>query len=123
MFGIFSLFRKKKEYRKIVSYDISVEDLEEFIYRWNINNPMDRWYREKHGICFNSPEHRIVSLIDICYEFIEDNLYNGIISKQDDVYIQDRGDFIKEKKFDDEINKYSDQQLIDAFNNLDIKEE
>jgi hypothetical protein len=51
-------------------------DIDSFIYKWNAMYPMDRWWRERHKIAFNSPEHRVVSFLDIYTEWQEDRLYN-----------------------------------------------
>lgn len=42
---------------------------------WNNTYPLDRWYRQKHKIAFNSPEHRRVNPIDIYREWLEDHLF------------------------------------------------
>jgi hypothetical protein len=54
------------------------DDINSFIYRWNATYPIDRWWREKHNIAFNSPEHRVVSFLDIYIEWQEDQLYTKI---------------------------------------------
>ena len=51
------------------------EDIKTFIYRWNTNYPIDRWWREKHGVAFNSPAHRVVSFLDMYIEWLEDKIY------------------------------------------------
>ena len=52
------------------------DDIERFIYKWNATYPIDRWWREKHKIAFNSPEHRVVSFLDIYVEWQEEQLIN-----------------------------------------------
>lgn len=37
--------------------------------------PLDRWWRQKHQIAFNSLKHREVSYIDIVLEYIEDSMF------------------------------------------------
>jgi hypothetical protein len=81
---------------------------------------MDRWYREKYKIQFNSPEHRIVNLIDVCFEFIEDMIYEDILEDRiDNVYIPDRGEFLKNNDTVENWDQYDNEQLINAFNNID----
>jgi len=90
---------------------MSFEDVEEFVYRWNINNPIDRWWREKHGISFNSPEHRVFSFIDMCIEFVEDFLYHDIRQKIDmkkGFYIPGSGNWLKSMK-----KEVMSQEMID----------
>ncbi len=51
-----------------------MEDMKKFVLHWNNRNPLDRWWRQKHGVAFNSEVHRVSSFIDQLYEFIEDKM-------------------------------------------------
>ena len=51
------------------------DDIDSFIYKWNATYPIDRWWRERHKIAFNSPEHRVVSFLDIYTEWREEQIY------------------------------------------------
>jgi hypothetical protein len=51
-----------------------ISQLRTFIARWDNENPLDRWFREKYKIAFNSPEHRRVSQLDILMEYLEDQM-------------------------------------------------
>lgn len=56
-------------------------DLEKFVIDWNSKFPLDRWYRKKHNLRFNSTQHRGTNLVDVYFEFIEDRLYNEAETK------------------------------------------
>ena len=71
------LFRRQQKLQTpIVINIIDEEYLVEFVLKWNIAYPVDRWYREKHKIAFNSLEHRVVSFSDMRFEFEESIMFN-----------------------------------------------
>src|SRR6056297_1831057 len=106
----------KKDYEIDVVF--STEELEKVIYEWNINNPIDRWWRTKHNIRFNSPEHRVASFIDMLLEFKEDMIYGKMFEDikeedEEDIYDPEKGNFIKEQGIiDDDV---SNDDLIKMF--------
>jgi hypothetical protein len=99
-----SIFVKKKK-RVDVKYKISLDDFERFVYEWNNTNPIDRYYREKYGIRFNSPDHRVLNFIDMAFEYYEDCIYS--ISKKE----YTPGDYLKEQP----IILPSNEDLIKQF--------
>lgn len=56
------------------------------IINWNIRFPIDRWWRNKHSVAFNSPEHRESNFIDQMYEYQEEVLYNGLLNSEYDPF-------------------------------------
>ena len=90
-------------------------DIEFFIYKWNATYPIDRWWREKHKVAFNSPEHRVVSFLDIYIEWKEDKLVKEAqeISIKNSEYKS--GDWLVEHK--EELNI---EDEIKAFENMDL---
>lgn len=50
-------------------------DFKKQVADWNNKYPIDRWYRKKYDLKFNSAEHRASNLLDIYFEFIEDKMY------------------------------------------------
>jgi hypothetical protein len=89
------------------------DDITSFIYKWNATYPIDRWWRERHKIAFNSPEHRVVSFLDIYVEWQEEQLYikaREASQKQEDYK---RGDWLQERVIDK-------QREIDEFENIDL---
>lgn len=71
----------------------------EKIIEWNINFPVDRWWRKKHGVAFNSSAHREISFLDQLYEFEEDKLFNEM---GDDSYKPNVGDWLDTGDMTDE---------------------
>jgi hypothetical protein len=52
--------------------------MEDFVLRWNVTYPLDRWLRKKYNIRFNSKEHRETNLVDAYFEYIEEKTYNQL---------------------------------------------
>jgi len=98
------------------------DDIESFIYKWNANYPIDRWWREKHKIAFNSPEHRVVSFLDVYIEWQEEQLYIKArnINLKNTEYVL--GDWLQERQVivstEDEIKEFEKMDL----SQLDDKE-
>lgn len=51
-----------------------MQDLRQFLIKWNNLFPYDRLYRQKHKIAFNSEEHRKVNQINVICDLYEDFL-------------------------------------------------
>ena len=84
---------KAKAYQPPVINYLDPKALNKFVYEWNNTFPIDRWWRDKHQVSFNSTRHREVSLIDMRFEFEEDILYSKI--RNEVPYEINTGDFIK----------------------------
>lgn len=69
----------------------------EFMVKWNLKFPIDRWYREKHKIPFMSKQHRESSFLNMRLEWEEDRLFSEI---DEEVYEPGKGDFLKGRKRD-----------------------
>jgi hypothetical protein len=106
------LYRKKKIQVEL-PVKVSEEDFDNFIYNWNVDNSIDRWYRQKYGIKFNSPEHRVLSFIDMAFEWREDKIYEKALKEEMNKYT--RGDYLKKQEFKNE-DLPSDEDLM----NLDF---
>jgi hypothetical protein len=91
------------------------DDIENFIYRWNALYPMDRWWRERHKVAFNSPEHRVVSFLDIYIEWKEDRLITKAQNASIKNFEYKSGDWVRERKdeisVDDEIRDFENMDL------------
>ena len=88
--------------------------MKEFVNTWAINYPIDRWWRDKHHVAFNSPVHRQACFIDMLFEFIEDKIY-GEVKEEEDKYIPGFGDIFKDKP--QEVPKLSDEEFF----SIDLK--
>lgn len=102
------------------------DNLKEFIIKWNIKFPIDRWFREKYKIPFNSSTHRQLCLIDIYAEYMEYYLFNYMPYKRkleeknkeqesEDIYIKGEGNFMKPIKI-------TQKDIDRAFDELNIDE-
>jgi hypothetical protein len=49
---------------------------EQQVAEWNARYPLDRWWRQRHGVSFRSPKHLKVSQLAIHFEFEEEKLFN-----------------------------------------------
>ena len=75
-----------------------MKNLKTFVNEWNIFYPIDRWWREKHEVAFNSQTHRGTSFIDMAFEYTEDRVFNRIrqeLRKKKEVYIAGSGEIFK----------------------------
>jgi len=52
-----------------------ISDIRRSIKRWNVLYPLDKWYRDKYNIQYNSIQHRQLDVINIRVEFEEHVLY------------------------------------------------
>ena len=102
------LYRKKK-IQLDFSIKVSEEDFDKFIYNWNIENSVDRWYRQKYGIKFNSPEHRVLSFIDMAFEWRENKLYESALEEKESTY--KLADYLKIQEIKQE-DLPSDEELM-----------
>ena len=76
------------------------ENIKELVEHWNKVMPIDRWYRKKYNIPFNSPNHRAVNIIDMFFEFLEfiEDRDKEKENKQEP-YNKGDGNFMKEIKY------------------------
>lgn len=86
----------------------------DFLIDWNSEFPLDKWWRQKYKIPFNSENHRSISPQDMLLDFLEDALYKKVVSefeKKKEKYEPGGRNFLKEQAVDDE-----------DFENLDLSE-
>lgn len=62
----------------LVGNNMNITELRKYVREWNDKFPIDRWWRKKHGIPFGSPRHLDQSLMDMRFEFEEDQFYKKI---------------------------------------------
>lgn len=91
-------------------------DIQGFVNWWNITFPVDYYWRSKHNISFNSLAHQESCFIDQCFEYLEDLSYHKAKSIQDkkEVYQPGHMNWLKPKK-------YSEKEIDEMFNSLDIE--
>lgn len=103
-----SSFRRKKEVVTFFDYTPEIGDVRKYCEDWNINFPLDRWWRLKHKIPFGSKAHMEANFIDMLVEFEEDKLFveleslsNKRLSSNDDELKTEEEqfeDFLEESK-------------------------
>lgn len=89
------------------------------IIRWNINFPIDRIWRKKYNLAFNSSGHREVSFLDQLFDIEEDKLFEELASEEP--YTPNVGDWLKTDKpktQEDEISS-----LREEFKDLDLEDD
>lgn len=91
--------------------------LKGFIIRWNNDNPLDKKFRDKYKIAFNSTEHRNSNQLDILFEHLEDQLFieydNSIEQRINKEKQYEVGQWLEEVKM-------SEQEAQDLFDKIDI---
>jgi len=91
------------------------DDIDKFILRWNTMYPIDRWWREKHNVAFNSLEHRVVSFLDMYIEWNEEQLFKKMIDKDIKNKEYHSGDWLQErrdlKSIEDDIREFEQMDL------------
>lgn len=92
------------------------QNIQEFYQKWNKNIPIDKWYRKKYNIPFNSSTHRNTCLADMFLEFYEFIKYSKQVTKKEEEqepYQKGKGNFMKEIE-------YSKADIDKLFDELDI---
>lgn len=90
------------------------EKIQDFIINWNSNFPLDRWWREKYNIPFNSEKHRQMSLIDMRIQFEEDKIF--VYAKE----ARKRGKSLS--SFLEELKKQMLEADFSEFEKMDLKD-
>lgn len=83
-----------------------------FVKWWNINYPLDRWFRERHSIIWGSESHRSKTLLSMYFEYQEYLLFQEQ-KRPKQKYIS--GDWYKSEGSDIE-----EVETEDLFDNIDI---
>lgn len=84
------------------------------VIRWNNDHPLDKNFRKKYQIAFNSPQHRETNQIDVLFEWVE----NALIKEAEEKYIVDKE---KQELFDkgvwisrkEELSRADEDNLFD----------
>ena len=86
---------------KVFNKNLSREDIDNFLKKWNEKFPYDRLWRKKYKISFGSIEHLSVSQIDIFLDIAEDFLvdklrknYSEFINRKEEY--EKTGEILKE---------------------------
>lgn len=99
----------------------------EFIISWNNLYPLDRWWRKKYGVSFNSKQHREVSYIDIYYEWLEDHMFEEFVNKEGEDLEKTNsynttGKWLQPLSDAEDQKSQQEKRLIDLFDQINIGE-
>ena len=72
------------------------EEIKDLVIDWSIRFPIDKWFRKKYNIPYNSKSHRDSNFLDQLFEYEEDKLFESFNSGEQ--YIPGAGDWIKSKE-------------------------
>lgn len=61
-----------------------MENIKDFVISWNFETFIDRWWREKHKVAFNTPLHRSNDFISMAFEYLEDKMYKEWYTEKDE---------------------------------------
>lgn len=93
------------------------DSIRNFVYWWNLNFPIDRWWRKRHKVAFGSSVHREISFLDILVEWEEEALYDELLNQQE--YIPNKGVWIKEVA-DPRTEEEKRANFMNEFKNIDL---
>lgn len=116
---LLNFLKKKVEPIAVPNYD-DKEYLKNFILRWELEFPVDKWLRDKYKIPFNSPDHRKFLFFDIALEYEEHLLFEDMKYVP---YKKNTGDWIDnttEEEYlteSEKLDKYKEE-----FKNIDLSQ-
>jgi hypothetical protein len=113
-----SLFKVQRRHNEdFLERGLGKIDLSLFIQQWSFKYPIDRLWREKYNVKFNSDIHRQTTIVDMILDLAEDTLFREILSgKPEDQYIPNTGNYLKKSN----RNKLTQQEIESSFDDLDI---
>lgn len=99
----------------LLNKQLSSDDLKEIILYWNINFPIDRWWRKTYNISFNSAKHRETSFIDMWIDYLESSLFKEFMDEVDkEKYVPGKGNWLKKREVSQELSD-------EAFEGIDLE--
>lgn len=101
--------------------------LKNFIIKWNNTFILDRWFRKKYNIPFNSMKHRELNPIDIRFEYEEDLFFkeHSILEKEKEKNhseYQEDGKLFNLNKLNEKLSDEELDNLFDSINLADLNQ-
>jgi len=98
--------------------------LTDFIIKWNNTFILDRWFRKKYNIPFNSKKHRELNPIDIRFEYEEDlffkeHFYSEKQKEKNYTEYKEDGKLFDKSKLN---VKMSEEEIDDLYDSIDLNE-
>lgn len=72
------------------------ESIKKEIISWNNRFPVDKYWRQKHNIAFNSPAHREISFLDQLFEYYEEKIFEDHYKSKE--YRPNIGDWLNQQQ-------------------------
>ena len=98
-----------------------ISDIRSSIRRWNILYPLDKWYRNKYDIRFNSEEHLSIDIMDIRMEYEEEFLYREAayeeFVKSERYYNPGTGQWLSKQQAEKDL---TNQEIDDIYQSVDL---
>jgi len=82
------------------------DELKRKIIDFNNRFPVDRWWRKKYNIPYNSAAHRETLFIDQLWDFLEDQIFEEALRCEK--YVPNIGEFMRRKEYESEEEKIND---------------
>ena len=82
-----------------------MDDIKEFVQRWNYRFPVDYWWRKTHNVAFNSLKHRNSNFWDQMFEYKEFRMHEQF-KKPKQEYEPNTNDWLNIRK--NEITRVED---------------
>lgn len=114
---------KKKDKNHHLNSTIALNSIQKSIREWNLRYPLDKWYRDKFNIRYNSKEHVETDIIDIRIMFEEDVMYRKALidasQSNKNTYLPGRGKWLKEQPKNNDPSK---EEIIEIYDRVDLKD-
>lgn len=95
---------------------VSINQMRQFLIQFSNTFPLDREYRLKHNIAFNSPAHRNLCQVDIYLQWLEDRIFeeheHKIIENIGKETLYKKGEWISNSSLP--VNSEQQLQLFDS---------
>lgn len=123
MFWPFTKLKKKSCNEKIITNVLDESYVENFCIDWSIQFPIDRWWRQKHNVAFNSRAHRELSLWDMRFEFEEFLLFEK--NKMRPKYDPTSGEYLRSDMIEDDSDLTQEEKMAKykkEFSKIDLSQ-
>ena len=90
---------------------MKLQKFKEEVFIWNMQFPVDKWWREKYKVPFMSKLHRDCSFIDQIFEYEEERLFKEVSQNDKTEYIPNIGEYLN-----------VDESNVDAMSRLAVDE-
>lgn len=96
-----------------------MDKVRENIISWNVRFPIDRVWRKKYTIPFNSVTHQESNFVDQLFDIEEDKLFEELATREE--YVPNVGDWLKSQEQKSEENSIA--SLREEFKDLDLDDD